>query len=103
MSHQRDRVAELEARIERIEAALGLDDVAPIADQHFDERDARVLAALRECKPEKVHVRDLRKLYKRKTDIRRRETLSDRVRTLTEHGPFERAGRQKWRYTGDDS
>lgn len=101
MSQQRDRLADLEARIERIESVLGLDDLQPVSDQHFDERDARVLAALQECDPEKVHVTDLRTLYKRKTDIRRRETLSERVKTLVTHGPFEDCGRQKWRYVGD--
>lgn len=96
-----ERWAELDRRLSRVEEALGIDDAAEaVAQQHFDERDARVLQTLKQCDPEIVTVAKLHKLYKRKTDIRQKETLRDRTRTLLEHGPFEKEAYQKYRYTG---
>lgn len=96
-----DRWQELEERLSRVEEALGIDDAADaIGQQQFDERDARVLRVLKECEPETVTVAKLHELYKRKTDIRQKETLRDRTRTLVEQGPFEKEAYQKYRYTG---
>lgn len=68
----------------------------------FDHRDRQVLAALREQNPDPVSLTQLRNLYRKKTDVRRSDTLAKRTRFLTSEGPFERVAFQKWRF-GEDS
>lgn len=65
---------------------------------HFDSRDQAVMEAIAENQPDTVSVQQFHELYKTHTDARNGSTISERVKTLTEKGPFEEAGSQEWRY-----
>ena len=93
VSSLRERVAELE------DLVAELTDDAPSTAGYGDSRDQAVIAVLNPG--ERVPLKRLQALYRRETDIRNGATLKERVKALTQDGPFERVATQAWRYTGD--
>lgn len=91
---------EINERVERLEllaTSFGtIDEIEGVEDQ----RDKAVLKAIQARDQEEFSLRDFRQLYKAHTDVRKDETLRDRIRNLTQNGPFETCGRQKWLYVG---
>jgi hypothetical protein len=86
-------------RIERLETlatTFGEIEVEGVDSPH----DRAVIDAIRAADKREYTIEELRTLYKRHTNIRRSETLKQRVKTLTTQGPFEQMSTQRWLYTG---
>ncbi|WP_455448134.1 hypothetical protein [Natrinema thermotolerans] len=66
-------------------------------------RDQAVLDVLAERGRCKIEVSELKQLYRRHTDIKNARTLDDRVRHLTEDGPFEFVSPALWEYVPDSN
>jgi predicted nuclease with TOPRIM domain len=93
----RPRIDALEAEIDALEDILDTleerDDRTPGGGDH---RDEAVLAALEP--DEAVTVDRFHTLYKRHTDLKRSDTIRDRVETLVTGPDFERCGSRVWAY-----
>ena len=74
---------------------LELDD----APTNWDHRDREVLDVLAHENPDTVSLAQFRRLYRQCTDVRREDTMRDRIQHLTTEGPFEYDGHQSWAYT----
>lgn len=102
----RERVDRLEREVATLRAQIEEDaDTASstLPPGASDYRDARVLEAL--APGDTVGPGTLQDLYRDRTDVRDRETLRERIKSLVERGPFEHASRRRWRYVpeGGDS
>lgn len=90
-------------RLIRVEANIGLEADDRFSDQldaRFDHRDREVLAAIADDEPETISLRRFQSLYRKLTDVRNPNTMEDRIRHLTNEGPFEFKRNQTWEYTG---
>ena len=102
-----DELADLRARVEALEdelAALKADveseDTHPGGVQMFtDPRDASVVDALEPG--QSVSLTRLRNLYLQRTDVRKENTLRDRVKRLTKTPLFERE-KNGWTFVGEE-
>jgi hypothetical protein len=94
-----ETIEDQQRRIERLETlatTFGEIDVQGVDSPH----DRAVIDAIRAGEKREYSLEELRDLYKQHTNIRRSETLKQRVKTLTEQGPFEQVAAQRWLYTG---
>lgn len=94
-----ETIEDQQRRIERLETlatTFGEIDVQGVDSPH----DRAVIDAIRAADKREYTIEELRTLYKRHTNIRRPETLKQRVKTLTTQGPFEQISAQRWLYTG---
>jgi hypothetical protein len=92
-------IEDQQRRIERLETlatTFGEIDVDGIESPH----DRAVIDAIRAGDKREYTLEDLRTLYKQHTNIRRSETLKQRVKTLTTQGPFEQISAQRWLFIG---
>lgn len=98
-------IANLEARIDELEAKIEELDAEPSSTSAgFDTCDHRDRAVLERLEPgTAVTIRDLRRLYKQHTDIKSKETLVERLRSLTDRPEFQSIARQKYRYVPEAS
>jgi len=60
------------------------------------------LEVLAERNPDCISTSSLQTIYRKVTDVRQGETLKERIRDLTEYGPFEYDGAANWKYLADD-
>lgn len=100
--HADSKADNLNRRVRHLQEYTGAtlsEDAEPMMSPEFDHRDEAVLKTLVARNPETVGVKKLQKIYKRRTDVRDKETLRDRVKELTTQGPFEYEGSSKWRFT----
>lgn len=92
-------IEDQQRRIERLETlatTFGEIEVQGVDSPH----DRAVIDAIRSDDKREYSLEELRTLYKRYTNIRRSETLKQRIKTLTTQGPFEQVSAQRWLYTG---
>lgn len=94
----RRRTRRLSKEVQHVRNSVGIDPDGDTDSPHFDRRDQAVLESLAADDPDAVPVKDLRKRYRKLTDIRQDETLKDRVKTLTNYGPFEYKSGSVWHY-----
>jgi len=97
-----DTVDQLRREINRLRNSVGLSRDEEIDDPHFDHRDQAVLEVLAERNPDCISTSSLQTIYRKVTDVRQGETLKERIRDLTEYGPFEYDGAANWKYLADD-
>jgi hypothetical protein len=88
----RQRVTDLEARLDEADASGS----SALPTGARDHRDAAVLEVLEAG--ERVTSRDLQKLYRKRTDIHRDDTVEERQRELTKRDAFEILGYGEFRY-----
>lgn len=65
-----------------------------------DAYDKEVLKVL--IPGETYTARQLRQLYRVRTDIKTKQTAKRHMKLLVNHGPFENVNWGKWRFTGVD-
>jgi hypothetical protein len=93
----RQRVADLEACLDETDAS----ESSALPTGARDHRDAAVLEALEAG--ERVTSSRLQKLYRKRTDIHREDTVLERQRELAKSDAFEILGPGRFRYQpGDD-
>jgi|GEM_PF-1120068 len=106
-----ERVTEVEAQLDEAERELeamqaqlpGIEarvDALEEQDEQTVERgDHRDQAVLDVLEPgEAVTVRRFRTLYRRHTDLKNSDTISERIRTFTSGPEFEPCGNRVWQY-----
>lgn len=97
-------IRRLNDRLKQVERHVGVsgEDEITVETASFDKRDKAVLEVLAERNPDTVHLNEIQKIYRKKTDVRRQDTLRGRVNDLIDEGPFEDTDKlQKWRYVGE--
>lgn len=87
-------------RIERIELLATTFGTIDGIDGIEDPRDEAVVQAIQVSGEREFSLQELRHLYRAHTDVRNDATLKSRVKNLTQNGPFEYQGSQKWVYIG---
>lgn len=93
------RIDELESELEDLRGS-SIEGRSATDASPFDARDSAVLDAL--GPGQTVTVSDLQQLYRTHTDVRAKQTLKSRIKTLTGHDRFETRSAGRWRYVGDD-
>lgn len=94
-----DLIGHLDARVKRLESIADPELDAPL-QADYDRYDETVLAILQESNDEIVTTNQFKRLYRRHTKLRQDETIVERVKTLTDIGPFEWVDNGKWRFLG---
>lgn len=95
----REEVEQLRERVEELESS---GESSTKYDGQFDSRDGSVLDALTGNEGQTFHVRQLVSIYRKETDIRRKETLKSRVQDLVRSEVFEAAGGTRHTFVGHD-
>lgn len=97
----RERVDEQDERIADLEAQIERDSSGSPSSSRSSGRDQAVIDQL--DAGEVVTVSRLKDLYRTHTDIRTDRTLKNRVPSLLKRPDFEEVAFKKWRYTGGGS
>lgn len=67
----------------------------------YDRRDVEVLKELDRQGIEVVDSEQLKRLYRKLTDVRRERTAKERVKWLTDTNDFENVAFGRWRWSGE--
>ena len=96
MTDMEDRVEQLEARVEALEAALT--SATPVDMLGVDRYDSAVLDELADADGA-VSISQLHAWYRR-AGVRSEEKIKNRLRDLRADGLIEQVGTGRWRYAG---
>ena len=95
-------VRELRARVRKLESTI--EELQSSGGTHgqFDHHDAAVLDVLADHQGTTIDRTNLKKLYRKTTNLRRSKTIHNRVTDLVASDLFESAGSNVWRFVGSE-
>lgn len=93
---------ELRARLRKLETKLEEQESPSSTHGQFDHHDAAVLDALAGHEGTTIDRQNLKQLYRKCTNLRRQNTIHNRVTDLVASELFEKTSANVWQFVGDD-